>query len=308
MENPFENSKDEEKISQDLLDGISEFRRQYPTPPELASRIAKPRYRYIGKDVIESAVAALLCGENILLAGPKATGKNVLAQNLSEAFGRPEWDVSFHIDMDASYLIGTDTYDGDKVVFRPGPICESAKNGGFAVMDEINMARNEALAVLHSTLDYRRTIDVPGYERIDVSPCTRFIGTMNYGYAGTRDLNEALASRFVIINMPVLSPDDLADLLTSEFPEMLPTASKQFSLLFDDIRKKCDSSEISTKALDLRGLLDAVRLIKKGIPTERSLEMCIVNKTFDEYERGLVRDVIDSRIGRKMTRDHIFVD
>lgn len=306
LENTVSNCFEKSGISKDFLEGIDNFRTKYPVPSHLSPRISQPKYHYIGKDVIENAVAAILCGENILLSGPKATGKNVLAQNLSEAFGRPEWDISFHIDMDASYLIGTDTYDGDKVVFRPGPIYESAINGGFAVMDEINMARNEALAVLHSTLDYRKTIDVPGYDRITVSPSARFIGTMNYGYAGTRDLNEALSSRFVIINMPVLSPDDLTQLILDDFPSIKMSAAKQFSLLFDDIRKKCDSSEISTKALDLRGLLDAIRLIQTGIPADRTLEMCIVNKTFDEYERGLVRDVINSRIGHKMSYSQVF--
>ena len=33
--------------------------------------------------------AALLCGEHLLLAGPKATGKNVLAEDLAALFGRP---------------------------------------------------------------------------------------------------------------------------------------------------------------------------------------------------------------------------
>ena len=31
------------------------------------------------------------------------------------------------------------------------------------------MAKNEALAVLHAVLDFRRAIDVPGYERIPLS-------------------------------------------------------------------------------------------------------------------------------------------
>ena len=50
------------------------------------------------------------------------------------------------------------------------------KGGGFGILDEINMARNEALAVLHSVLDFRRVIDVPGYDRIEVADDTRFIG------------------------------------------------------------------------------------------------------------------------------------
>ena len=186
----------QEGLSSDLLDGIRAFNAQYPTPPELQGRVPRPRYHYYGKDVWEAAAAAILCGENLLLAGSKATGKNVLAENLAQAFARPAWDVSFHVNMDAASLIGMDTFEGGEVRFRPGPVYLCAKNGGFGVLDEINMAKNEALAVLHATLDFRRVIDVPGYERVEVDPAARFIGTMNYGYAGTRELNEALTSRF----------------------------------------------------------------------------------------------------------------
>ena len=41
--------------------------------------------------------------------------------------------------------------------------------------------------------------------QIELHPATRFIGTMNYGYAGTRELNEALVSRFLVIDMPALT-------------------------------------------------------------------------------------------------------
>ena len=37
--------------------------------------------------------------------------------------------------------------------------------------------QSEAMAVLHATLIFRRTIDVPGYERIELHPATRFIAT-----------------------------------------------------------------------------------------------------------------------------------
>lgn len=110
---------------------------------------------------------------------------------------RPCYNLSFHINMDAFSMIGNDIFRNGEVVFRPGPIYQSAVDGGFCILDEINMARNEALAVLHSVLDFRRTIHIPGYDQIPVHPATRFIATMNYGYAGTRELNEALASRFV---------------------------------------------------------------------------------------------------------------
>lgn len=75
------------------------------------------------------------------LVGEKATGKNLFAENLAGVFNRPRWDVSFHVNMDAASLIGTDTFSAGEVTFRPGPVYTAAKTGGFAVLDEINMAK-----------------------------------------------------------------------------------------------------------------------------------------------------------------------
>ena len=296
----------QEGVDPALLDEAQEFCRTHKVDASVQGRIPQPVYTYYGKEVWEKAIAAVLCGENLLLAGPKATGKNVLAQNLALLFGRPLWDVSFHVNVDAAYLIGSDTYDGSKVTFRAGPVFQSAVYGGFAVLDEINMARNEALAVLHAALDFRRVIDVAGYDKIQVDHAARFIGTMNYGYAGTRDLNEALCSRFAILNMPMISESDLNRLVSDSFSDIKDQIRSQFVQLFYEIERKARSAEISERALDLRGLLDALALMKKGVKSGDALEMCIVNKTFDEYERTLVMDMISARIPTDLSRTDVF--
>ena len=155
-------------------------------------------------------------------------------------------------------------------------------------------------------LDFRRAIDVPGYDRIPLAEETRFIATMNYGYAGTRELNEALTSRFAVVQMPTITQDNLEKLLRAQFPELTAKYVHQFALLFLDLQKKCDSAEISTKALDLRGMLDALRLIRRGIPAGAALDMGITNKAFDSYEQGLIRDVIAARIPAKLDAGKLF--
>ena len=296
----------QEGVDSGLLEEVRAFRDAHPAPPEAAGRVPRPRFLYYGKEVWEGAAAALLCGEHLLLAGPKATGKNVLAENLAAAFGRPAWDVSMYVNVDAAALIGADTLQVGQVAFREGPVCQCARLGGFGVLDEVNMAKNEALAVLHATLDFRRVIDVPGYQRIPLDLAARFIGTMNYGYAGTRELNEALVSRFVVLDMPVISQENLQKLLRQGFPELKTTWVEQFSALFQDLRQKCDSGEISTKALDLRGLLSALHLMEKGISSGQALELGIINKAFDPFERQLVADAVWSRIPRDADRGRLF--
>ena len=296
----------DEGVDAGLLEEIRHFRAAHPLTEEAAARVPAPRYLYYGREIWESAAAALLCGQHVLLAGPKATGKNVLAENLASVFGRPVWDVSMYVNVDAAALIGADTLKDGQVVFREGSICSCARQGGFGVLDEVNMAKNEALAVLHATLDHRRVIDVPGYQRIELDDATRFIGTMNYGYAGTRELNEALVSRFVVVDMPVISDENLQKLLRRSFPTLKQEWAVQLTQLFRDLRQKCDSGEISTKALDLRGLLSALHLVERGIPSGRALEMGIINKAFEPFERQLVADAVWARLPRDAGRDALF--
>ena len=108
------------------------------------------------------------------------------------------WTISLNINSDPASLIGADTFRDGQVTLKKGPVYQAGIYGGFVIFDEINMAKNEALSVVHSALDYRRIIDVPGYDRLNLHEASRFIGTMNYGYVGTRDLNEALVSRICI--------------------------------------------------------------------------------------------------------------
>ena len=295
-----------EGVNRHLLAEVRSFRDAHGVAEEVRGRIPNPRFVYYGKDVWEAAAAAVLCGENLLLAGPKATGKNVLAENLAALFGRPVWDISMHINVDAASLIGTDTLKGGEVCFREGPVCQCARLGGFGILDEVNMAKNEALAVLHAMLDFRRVIDIPGYRRVTLDDAARFIGTMNYGYAGTRELNEALVSRFVVVDMPVISDENLQKLLRRSFPTLKREWAEQLTALFRDLRTKCDSGEISTKALDLRGLLAALHLIEKGIPSGQALDLGIINKAFEPFERQLVADAVWARLPRDAGRDALF--
>ena len=296
----------EEGVKESLIKEVEAYRAEHGAPEGYEERIPAPEYLYYGRTVWEKALAAILARENLLLTGPKATGKNVLAENLAAVFGRPAWDISFYLNTDAASLIGTDTFRDGQVSFRQGPVTQCAEQGGFGVLDEINMARNESLAVLHATLDFRRIIDIPGYRRIHLHEAARFIGTMNYGYAGTREINEALASRFMIIQMPVISEENLRKLILDKFPNLRETYADQFAQLFEDIRRKCDGGEISTNALDLRGLLAAILMMSRGLPAVSALELGIVNKCFDEYERKLVRDLIDVRISSSQTAEELF--
>ena len=162
------------------------------------------------------------------------------------------------------------------------------------------------MSVLHATLDYRRSIDVPGYDKIMLHPAARFIGTMNYGYAGTKELNEALVSRFMVIDMPAQNHDTLQKVFHDFFPDGKEDAMEQLIGLFLDLQLKAQNGEISTKALDLRGMLAAVKTIRCGLSPALAVRMGIVNKSFDAFEKEIIDDVVMTRIPEDWTEADIF--
>ena len=287
----------EQGIAPCLIDSMEACKAAYPWSNQDRPLLA-PGFQYYGKEIWEQALGALLAGENLLLVGAKATGKNVLAENLAYCFGRGDWNVSFHVNMDAAMMLGSDTFRDGQVQFRPGPVYECASQGGFCILDEINMARNEALAALHSMLDFRRILDIPGYGRLKMHPATRFISTMNYGYAGTRELNEALASRFAVIALPPANEHMLANLLEKQYGHLSEKIRSSVIALFMDLQLKYQQGEISSKAVDLRGLLGALEIYQQGLGLRSALQMGLVNKVFNEDERQIIQDLLDLRIGK----------
>ncbi|WP_099321722.1 AAA family ATPase [Anaerococcus sp. Marseille-P3625] len=294
-----------QNVDNKLIEKLEKYRKEnglFDDP-----RVIKPEFKYYGKEVLEESISALLAGKNILLTGAKATGKNVLAENLSYLFARPSWNVSFHVNTDFSSLIGADTFKDNQVTFRKGPIYEASTRGGFAVLDEINMAKNEAISVLHASLDHRRIIDLPGYEKIKLDPNTRFIATMNYGYVGTREVNEALASRFMIIHMPNITKENLDKLLADTFTKLKEEYRKAFIDMFISLQFKSENNEISTKSVDLRGLISAIETMQIGLNPYDAILMGIANKSFDEFEREIVIDTIKTKIPSQI-KESIFND
>lgn len=295
-----------QNVDKGLLEGVEEFCHVYAEQEKETDRLQKPQVLFYGREILEMAIAALLEGENLLLTGEKATGKNVLAETLAWIFERPAYTVSFHVNMGSAELIGTETFRNNEVLLREGMISRCSRAGGFGILDEINMAKNDAVSVLHAALDDRRSIDVPGYDRIALHPATRFIGTMNYGYAGTRELNEALVSRFPVIDMPLQDEETLNYLLDTMFPGMKEAAKKAFIGLYLDLQKKAGQAEISTKALDLRGMIGALRTVRAGLSPWQAVKMGIVNKCFDLYEKEIIQDAAMTRIPEEWSKGDVF--
>lgn len=292
-------------IDKETIKKIIEFRQQY----EIKDLALHPRFvtnisdLFIGSKVLKTAIYAILAGKHVIFEGVKGSGKNTLVEVLANIFQRPIYEYPFNGNTDVSNIVGENTLiseDGaSKVVFQEHQLLQAMKDpfGAWFVGDEVNMAKAEVLSVLHAVTDNRRRLDVPGYGIVEAHPAFRFIGTMNYGYMGTQELNEAFADRFVVISVPPIEAEALTNKMSQEYPELKTQALDLCSKLYHDLHKLALDGEISSRAVSLRGVLDAVKLIKNGLPQTLAFESCVVSKAFESLEKDKVRDVISTRLG-----------
>ena len=66
------------------------------------------------------------------------------------------------------------------------------------------------------------------------------------------------------------------------------------------------NSEISTKPLDLRGLLASMKIVRTGLSPWQAVRMGIINKTFDVFEKEIVEDVVRTRIPQSWTKEDVY--
>ena len=97
---------EEQDISPTLLAQVEAFREEYPVDKAALQRVNRPNIPFYGKEILEMSMAALLQGSNLLLSGAKATGKNILAENLAWIFGRPSYNISFKASVSGGYTNG----------------------------------------------------------------------------------------------------------------------------------------------------------------------------------------------------------
>lgn len=222
---------------------------------------------------IDTNSAALLIGET-------GTGKTTIIREVAKERGKHLVRISVNGSMGVEEILGKWLVNKGTTVWQDGVLTMSMREGHWVVMDEINAALPEILFVLHSLLDDERKIILPEKDNEIVAPHAdfRFFATMNppEEYAGTKDMNKALLSRFTaVINVDVLN-DVMEVKLLVQKGATEATALKLVRLaqkLREHKRKDNIFYFCST-----RDLVQCVHLLGYGLKLEDAVKGAIANK------------------------------
>ena len=228
---------------------------------------------------------SVMRGRNILLTGPTGTGKSQTAIAVAKAMDRELFYLNLGATQDPrGTLIGNTHFSKEAgTYFNESAFVKAIQKPNTVILlDEISRAHPEAWNILMTVLDpgqrYLRLDEAVNCPTIQVAEGVSFIGTANIGteYTAVRVMDRALLDRFLIAEIPFLTPVEECALITQLYPTIDQTTIKNLAEIAHQTRTeiKSDSAKIQTP-ISTRSVLEMAGLLTDGFSLTECAEVSI---------------------------------
>lgn len=239
------------------------------------------------KKIMEQVAVAVSYKMPVLLIGETGTGKTSLVRHLAHETKNAFVRVNFNGGTTVDELVGRWTLEKGETKWVDGLLVMAMKKGYWFHADEINAASPEINFVLHSLLDddARIVLVEKGDEVVIPHENFRFFAAMNppTEYAGAKELNKALLSRFMVANVDFPPPKVEAKILVSRTKISEDTAERMVRFA-GEVRTLHGKGEVHF-VLSTRDLLMWATMYKVYKKYLTSAEMTVLNKiSADDFE------------------------
>ena len=214
---------------------------------------------------------SVLRGRNILLTGPTGCGKSQTAMAVAKAMDRTLFYVNLGATQDPrGTLIGNTHFSKDAgTFFNESAFVKAIQTPNTVVLlDEVSRAHPEAWNILMTVLD-------PGqrYLRMDEAINTP---TVKVEYTAVRVMDRALLDRFVIAEIPFLTPVEESQLMLQLYPSLNKAIANNLAEIAAQTRAeiKSDNARIQTP-ISTRSVVEMAGLMTDGFSLTECAEVSI---------------------------------
>jgi nitric oxide reductase NorQ protein len=281
----------------------------------------KPESLIISDSKWKFIVRAVLRGENIMLRGDAGTGKTLAVTTVAKVMDRPFFYFNLGATQDPrSTLIGNTHFNKETgTYFAQSTFVKAIQTEGAVILlDELSRAHPEAWNILMTVLDesqrYLRIDESPDAEVVKVADGVSFLATSNEGiqYTSTRKVDFALADRFAILEMDILSKLQQESLIRHACPKIDDKTVEILTSIYDQINTELatNNGKIQTR-MSTRSMIRAARHICDGFSINEALDLCIY-PYFDgegglDSERTFVQIIAQKYVGTgNLENDNMF--
>lgn len=240
---------------------------------------------------------------NALLLGKPGTGKTATIYAVAAALGLPVASVVWSQNSDEEEGEGkTKIVDGHPQLCVTDLLRFHTK-GGIIMNEEINLPMSSVtMGILGQATEFPYIIKKNGYESIQRHPMTVYFGAMNIGTAGSKELNQALSTRFkqkYILDDP--SSEDFIAILqkkTGESEELCRWIYRAYDGIVSYLKQPNVNEEELCLNLSLRGCIGAIENIQDGDDPFEALEDTLVGAIAEanlELAREIKPNVFDNK-------------
>lgn len=219
----------------------------------------------------------------VLIIGESGTGKTSAIRYLAEKTNNGLHRINLNGGTTADELVGRQLLNEKGTIWTDGILTDAMRKGEWVVLDEINAALPEVLFVLQSIMDddgYLVLNEKDDREIVHKHQNFRLFATANPPeYAGTKEMNKALLSRFPLcINAGFPTPAKELEIIKHHLGAAIAQSKMAIKLVgFANETRRSKESGNADYAINTRDILNTLRLSNYTEPME-AFALAFANK------------------------------